>query len=88
MVILELMKLLTLVVVGSGLMLLMLDGIFLVTVDCGILMFCSCIVSLLPFLVLSLIVTTFLVWPLILLFGLLGAFQRGAASLKLFEMLL
>ena len=41
MVILELMKLLTLVVVGSGLMLLMLGGIFLVSVDCGILLFCS-----------------------------------------------
>ena len=33
MVILELMKLLTFVVVGSGLMLLMLGGIFLVSVD-------------------------------------------------------
>ena len=85
---LELMKLLTLVVVGSGLMLLMLGGIFLVSVDCGILLFCSCNVSLLPFLVLSLIATTLLVWPLILLFDLLGAFLRGAASLMLFETLL
>ena len=72
MVILELMKLLTLVVVGSGLMLLMLGGIFLVSAGCGILLFCSCIVTLLPFLVLSSIVMTLLVWLFILLFGLLG----------------
>ena len=49
MVILVLMKLLTLVVVGFGLMLLMLGGIFLVYVGGGILLFCSCIVSVLPF---------------------------------------
>ena len=72
----------------DGLMLLMLDGIFLVSVGCGILLFCFYIVSLLPFLVLSSIVMTLLVWSLILLFGLLGAFLRGAASLTLFEMLL
>ena len=55
-------------------MLLMLGGIVLVSVGCGNLLLCSCIVSLLPFLVLSLIAMTLLVWPLILLFGLLGAF--------------
>ena len=49
MVILVLMRLLTLVVVGFGLMLLMLGGIFLVYVGCGILLFWFCIGSLLPF---------------------------------------
>ena len=88
MVILVLMKLLTLVVVGFGLMLLMLGGVFLVSLGCGILLFCFCVVSLLPLLVLSLIVMTLLVWHLILLFGLLGAFQRGAVLLMLFGMLL
>ena len=52
-------------------------GIFLVSVGCGILLFCSCIVSSLPFLVLSSIVMTLLVWPLILFWS-AGAFLRGA----------
>ena len=56
--------------------------------DCGILLFCSCIDSLLPFLVLSSTVTILLALPLILLFGLLGAFLRGAVLLILFGMLL
>ena len=41
-----------------------------------------------PSLVLSSIVMTLLVWLLILLFGLLGAFLRGAVLLMLFGMLL
>ena len=53
-----------------------------------ILLFCSCIVSLLPSLVLSSIVMILLALPLILLFGLLGAFLRSAVLLILFEMLL
>ena len=66
MVILQLMKLLTLVVVGSGLMLLMLGGIFLVSVDCGILLVVNCDDS-------SSLAPHPLVWSA-------GAFQRGAAS--------
>ena len=79
MVMFVLMTLLTLVVVGFGLRLPMLGEISLEYVGGGILLFWFCIGSLLPFLVQSLTVMTLLVWPLTLLFGLLGAFQRGVA---------